>query len=75
MLYSKTQETNMQSFMIAYYGGKQPNSKEEGIAMRAKWKHWIENLGETIVNSGTPLLNSKIIKSTSVYDNIYYTHI
>ena len=30
---------------------------------------WIENLGETIVNSGTPLLDSKIITSTSVQDD------
>jgi uncharacterized protein YciI len=69
MLYNKTQETNMQNFMIAYYGGKQPTSKEEGMAMRGKWKQWIENLGETIVNSGTPLLDSKIITSTSVQDD------
>ena len=38
----------MQNFMIAYYGGKQSTSKEEGMAMRAKRKQmdrksWCKN--------------------------------
>ena len=28
----------MEKFMIAYYGGTQPSSQEEGMAQMGKWK-------------------------------------
>ena len=59
----------MPNFMIAYYGGKQPTSKEEGMAMQQKWKAWIEGLGEAVVNPGTPLPISKIVTSSNVQDD------
>jgi hypothetical protein len=55
--------------MIAYYGGNQPSSKKEGMAQMVKWKAWVEGLGETIVNPGTPLPVSKIVTSSSVEDD------
>ena len=45
--------------MIAYYGGNQPSSKEEGMAQMVKWKAWVEGLGDKIVNPGTPLMETK----------------
>ena len=59
----------MPNFMIAYYGGDQPSSEEEGMARMGKWKAWVEGLGETIVNPGTPLPVSKIVTSRSVEDD------
>lgn len=59
----------MPNFMIAYYGGKQPGSKEEGMAQMKKWKAWVNDLGETIVNPGTPLPTSKIVTSSGVEDD------
>ena len=59
----------MTKFMIAYYGGNQPSSKEEGMAQMNKWKAWVDGLGETIVNPGTPLPVSKIVTSTRVEDD------
>ena len=59
----------MTNFMIAYYGGNQPSSKEEGMAQMNKWKAWVEGLGETIVNPGTPLPESKIVTSSRVEDD------
>ncbi len=59
----------MPNFMIAYYGGKKPSSKEEGMAHMEKWKAWIEGLGETVINPGTPLPVSKIVASSSVQDD------
>jgi hypothetical protein len=59
----------MPNFMIAYYGGNKPGSKEEGMVQMNKWKAWVEGLGETIVNPGTPLPVSKIVKSSSVEDD------
>ena len=59
----------MQNFMIAYYGGNQPSSKEEGMAHMEKWKSWVEGLGDAVVNPGTPLPVSKIVTSSSVEDD------
>jgi hypothetical protein len=59
----------MPDFMIAYYGGNQPSSKEEGMAQMNKWNAWIEGLGETIINSGTPLMGTKIVTSSNVQDD------
>ena len=59
----------MTSFMIAYFGGNQPGSREEGMAQQKKWKAWVEGLGDTIVNPGTPLPVSKIVTSAGVEDD------
>ena len=54
--------------MIAYYGGNQPSSKEEGMAHMGKWKAWVEGLGENVINPGTPLKDTKIVTSSDVQD-------
>ena len=59
----------MQKFMIAYYGGDQPKSKDEGAAHMAKWKAWVEGLGEAVENPGTPLPISKLVTSNSVKED------
>ena len=59
----------MPNFMIAYYGGKQPNSKEEGMAQMEKWKAWVKGLGKAMVNPGTPLPDSKIVTSKGVEED------
>ena len=59
----------MANFMIAYYGGRQPSSKEEGKAQMEKWKAWVKGLGEAVVNPGTPLPVSKIVTSRGVEDD------
>lgn len=58
----------MANFMIAYYGGNQPNSKEAGMAHMGKWKAWVEGLGGNIINPGTPLKSMKIVTSGDVQD-------
>ncbi len=59
----------MEKFMIAYYGGDQPRSQEEGMAQMGKWKAWVEGLGEKVINPGTPLPDSRIVTSNSVKDD------
>ena len=61
----------MPNFMIAYYGGNQPSSKEEGMAQMNTWKAWVEGLGKSIINAGTPLMGTKIITSSNVQDDKY----
>jgi hypothetical protein len=58
----------MANFMIAYYGGNPPASKEEGMAQMGKWKAWVEGLGDKVVNPGTPFMETKIISSNDVQD-------
>ena len=59
----------MEKFMIAYCGGNQPSSQEEGMAQMGKWKTWVEGLGDKVINPGTPLPVSKIVTSSSVKDD------
>jgi hypothetical protein len=58
----------MANFMIAYYGGNPPSSKEEAMAQMGKWKTWVEGLGDKVVNPGTPFMETKVITSTDVQD-------
>lgn len=59
----------MTNFMIAYFGGKQPTTKDEGKAHMEKWRVWIKGLGDAVVNPGTPLPISKIITSHTVEED------
>ncbi len=59
----------MPDFIIAYHGGKKPESPEEGAKDMAKWKAWIDGLGDAVVNPGTPLGKSKIVSSAGVSDD------
>ncbi len=59
----------MPNFMIEYHGGNKPASEEEGMEQMNKWKDWVNRLGQTITNSGTPLKNSKILTAGSVKDD------
>jgi hypothetical protein len=56
----------MASYMIAYYGGNQPSSREEGMEQMGKWKAWVESLGNKVINPGTPLMSTKILTSSTV---------
>jgi len=58
----------MTNFILAYYGGKMPESPEEGAEHMAKWEAWANGLGEALVNKGTPLGNSKSVSSSGVID-------
>lgn len=59
----------MAKFMIAYYGGDQPASKEEGMKHMQNWQEWVKSLGDKIENPGTPLPQSKLVTSTDVKDD------
>lgn len=56
----------MQNFMIGYFGGTPPSSKEEGMAHMQAWKEWIAGLGDKVVNPGTPLPQSKIVTAEGI---------
>ncbi len=59
----------MPDYIIAYHGGRKPESPEEGAKHMAKWKAWIGGLGDAVVNPGTPLGKSKTVSSGGVSDD------
>ena len=59
----------MSNYIFAYHGGKKPESPEEGAKHMAKWKTWIGDLGDAVVNPGTPLGKSRIVSSGGVSDD------
>ncbi len=59
----------MPNYIIAYHGGKMPESPEEGAKQMEKWKAWVGGLGDAVVNPGTPLGKSKTVSSDGVSDN------
>ncbi len=59
----------MPNYIIAYHGGKQPESPEQGAEHMAKWKSWIAGLGDAAVNPGTPLSSTRIVSSSGVSDD------
>ncbi len=59
----------MPNFVFAYHGGKKPESPEEGAKLKAKWNAWLEGLGDSVVNPGTPLGMSKTVSSDGVSDD------
>jgi hypothetical protein len=59
----------MPNYIIAYHGGNKPESPEEGAKHMAKWKAWVEGLGDAAVNPGTPLGKSKTVSSSGVSDD------
>jgi hypothetical protein len=65
----KTRGSSMPNYIIAYRGGKKPESPEAGAKHMAKWKAWIGGLGDAAVNPGTPLGKSKIVSAEGVSDN------
>ncbi len=59
----------MPEFIIAYRGGKKPETPEEGAKQFQRWKVWLEDLGEAVVNPGTPLGPMKTVSGSDVTDN------
>jgi len=58
----------MPNYILAYHGGKMPDSPEEGAKHMAKWEAWANSLGDSLTNRGTPLGQSKTVSSSGVTD-------
>ena len=59
----------MSDYIFAYHGGDKPESPEAGAEMMAKWKAWLDGLGDAVVNPGTPLGMSKTVSASGVADD------
>jgi hypothetical protein len=58
----------MQKFLLAYHGGKQFETKEEGMAHMVNWKAWMNELGDAVVDPGVPVGMSKTVGTNGVSD-------
>lgn len=57
----------MANFIIIYHAPtKEFGSPEEGKAHQGKWMDWIQELGDAMVNPGTPLGKSMMVSSEGV---------
>ncbi len=56
----------MPDFILAYRGGRQPDTPEEGQAQMARWKKWLSDLGDAAVNPGTPLGKSQFVTANGI---------
>ena len=53
----------MPQYFIAYLGGDQPSSPEEGKQHFAKYKEWLSSLGDSAVSPANPLKNTNTVNS------------
>lgn len=51
----------MPEYFIAYLGGDQPSSQEEGKKHFAKYQEWLSSLGDSIVSPANPFKNTRTI--------------
>lgn len=59
----------MQKYLFAYHGGKQFETKEEGMAHMENWMAWSSGLGDAVVDPGMPVGASKTVSQDGVTDN------
>ena len=51
----------MAQYIITYLGGNQPSSPEEGKQHFAKYKEWLDSLGDSAVSPANPLKGTSIV--------------
>ncbi len=56
----------MPNYMLAYHGGKMPETPEEGAAVMEKWGAWLGGMGEAVVDGGNPVGVSKTVSASGV---------
>jgi len=60
----------MPSYIIAYHGEIQkPATPEQGAAHMQQWKDWITNLGDAVINPGSPIGTSKLVNTAGITDD------
>ena len=59
----------MKTYTFAYYGEPKFKRNEEGSKYMAKWKSWVGELGDALVNPGVPFGKSKTVSSSGVSDD------
>ena len=58
----------MSNYVFAYYGEPKFKSSEEGAKYKEKFMVWVRDLGDALVNPGTPLGKPKTVSSGGISD-------
>jgi len=56
----------MANYILAYHGGKMPDTPEEGAKLMARWTDWLNGLGKAAVDPGHPVGKSKTLSKSGV---------
>lgn len=59
----------MPDYILAYHGGKMPETPEEGAKLMERWQAWLGGLGDANVEPGNPVGKSYTVSSSGVEDN------
>ncbi|MEE8056539.1 MAG: hypothetical protein V3T17_01705 [Pseudomonadales bacterium] len=59
----------MSKFILAFHGGIQFKTPEDGAAHMVKWKQWNQGLGDAVVDPGMPVGPSKTVTADGVVDD------
>ncbi|WP_324754115.1 hypothetical protein [Roseovarius sp. Pro17] len=59
----------MPNYILAYHGGKKPESPEAGQKFMARWREWSDGLGDASIEKGKPAGMSKTVSADGVADN------
>ena len=52
----------MAQYIISYIGGNQPTTQEEGQKHFAKYKEWLNSVGDAMVSPANPMQNTHTVK-------------
>jgi hypothetical protein len=58
----------MSHFILAYHGGGNTPAPEDGKKLMEEWKAWVGNLGDKMINPGTPLGSFKTVSNEGISD-------
>lgn len=58
----------MKNYVFAYYGEPKFRNPEAGAVYKARWRVWMEGLGEALVNPGVPMGRPKTVGRDGVSD-------
>ena len=53
----------MSQYVIAYLGGNQPSSPEEGKKHFAKYMQWLSSMGDSVVSPANPFKDTHTVNS------------
>ncbi|WDR04961.1 YciI family protein [Devosia rhodophyticola] len=56
----------MANYVLAYHGGKMPDTPEEGAKVMEQWNIWIKGLGDSMVDPGNPVGKSKTVSANGI---------
>jgi hypothetical protein len=59
----------MTNYILAYHGGKRPETPAEGTELMARWRAWMEGLGKSIVSPGNPVGQSTTVSASGITED------